>query len=273
MKDKRNLIVCAAGDRWLDKVIDELKDKGITAVPYKVPEQLWETAEECLGILISMEEINSLYSWLNIKDFYKQNQSEHILINEMTPKEGNNTVPQGMLSTKDAVKKLCSIQNRPVIIVFSAQEDEGELACLQAGAAECVSMSRSVSLAAERIWRQLTEYVEEDCNIIQWNCVILNQTKQQLHVGNRSCYLSGREYKVFVALLEAQGSVVSRYRLAALLWGEEGTCQHRNLDAVLSVLRRRLKDMELEIATRYREGYYLRECMKNYRLDEWTKKE
>ncbi|MCH5267350.1 MAG: winged helix-turn-helix domain-containing protein [Lachnospiraceae bacterium] len=262
MKDKE-LLICAASDIWLERVISGLGETGITVVTCKAPEQLWEAPVDSLGILISLEEIFSLHDWLYIKDFYEPRQSQMHFVQNSMLETNNNEKLQKIFLIKNMVQKLCRIQKCPVFIVLEGREDESELACLQAGAAECVSMTQAVPLAIERIGRKLIENVDEESAILCWNRVILDRKKQKLQVGNRCCYLSGREYKVLIELLQARGEVVSRNRLATVLWGEDGSRQHRNLDAVMRSLRNRLKDVELEIATRYREGYYLPESMEN----------
>ena len=259
MTTQKTLMVCAAGDKWLNKVIHGLEDVGISSVQCAVPEELWEIPQECSGILISLEEINSLYHWLEIKDIYEQEKLQNNLYFHIELEDKKPLHIHAKQLINNAVYMLCNKQICPVIIALSGREDRDEIFCLQAGAAECVSMLQSVPLVVERIRRQLTKNDEEEGEVLQWNCVIVDRRKRQLRVGKQSCYLSGREYKVLITLLQEKGAVVSRSRLATVLWGKCGVQQHRNLDAVLSLLRRRLKDMGLEIVTRYREGYYLRE--------------
>lgn len=258
-KINNEILVCAAGEAWLDKVVCQLNHSGIVAAPCAAPEELWEVPQKCLGILISLEEIISIQHWFQVETIFEKNNHSTISsipIFDSQPKEAARIkkpdIPEMLL------KRLCQIQTAPVFVIIPERDDLTEYTCLCTGVTECISAGQLVALAVERIRRHLVYYVEEHDMVLRWEHVILEQETGRFRVREQTGYLSAMECRAFAVLLQAKGAVVSRQTLAEQLWGESGKSRHRNLDAVIRSLRSRIRGADIEIGTRYGKGYYLK---------------
>lgn len=256
----RKILVCAAGDGWLEQVVCQLRRSGITAAPCAAPEELWEVSEECSGILISLEEIISIRSWFQVeKVFENENQEKTFSTNKLHREEESMAELRNLDVPDLLLKKLCQIQEAPVFVVVPERDDLTEYCCLLAGVAECIPTGQFVPLAVERIRRHFVENVDGRGKVLRWKHVILEMEKRQFQAGMVTGCLSATECTVLAVLLNAEGEIVSRYALAETLWGRDGNSHHRNLDAVIRALRGHIRGTGIEIVTCYGRGYYLRE--------------
>ncbi len=85
----------------------------------------------------------------------------------------------------------------------------------------------------------------------------LDSSMQQLYFNENSCALSSTEFRIFVALFEAQDQFLPRNEIRDRVWGQNFNISVRSIDSHISRMRRKLPDHFLKIESDRNNGYHL----------------
>ena len=87
----------------------------------------------------------------------------------------------------------------------------------------------------------------------------LDLTTHDLHCGERSVHLSGKEFEVLQMLMSHTSRVVSKQDLLMRVWGGEGDTSENSVEAYVSFLRKKLAHLKsnVRITTLRMLGYRL----------------
>ena len=87
----------------------------------------------------------------------------------------------------------------------------------------------------------------------------LDLSTHDLHCGDKSVHLSGKEFEVLSMLMSSTARVVSKQDLLTRVWGTEGDASENSVEAYISFLRKKLTHLksEVHISTLRMLGYRL----------------
>lgn len=193
-------------------------------------EELWQQTEYCLGIIVSIEEIDSMLFW---------GKANHVALEE---------------KRFEVLRSLLLIQPR-VVIVIPENNYELECQCLAAGAAECIHKDQPMQLIQTRLRRVLFWEKKNLC----FGEVILESGERRLSWRNHSVFLTELEGKLMERLMYHGSQLTDKSELLLQLWQKAEVAQQNRLNTVIRQLRQKIVNLPISIVTCYGKGYYLEE--------------
>ena len=193
-------------------------------------QELWQQTEYCQGIIVNIEEIDSMLFW---------GQADHAALEE---------------KRFEVLRSLLLIQPR-VVIVIPENNYELEYQCLAAGAAECIHKDQPMQLIQTRLRRVL---FWEKKNF-RFGEVILEAGEQRLSWHGQSVFLTDLEGKLMERLMYHGSQLTNKSELLLKLWQKADIAQQNRLNTVIRQLRQKIANLPISIVTCYGKGYYLEE--------------
>ena len=147
----------------------------------------------------------------------------------------------------------------PLIVITSDGADAALTEALSSGADDFIRKPIRPSELASRLHTRLVDQAQKEAkHLIQIEDVAVDREHQSLRGPKGNRYLSSTEMNLFLSLLQAQGSVVSRSTLKLRCWGQIAVSDNA-LDRKIYELRRALKDVgaQIEVGTSYGTGFCL----------------
>lgn len=237
MINKYEILLCDPDPMWSAWLQQEMQEDGICLKVVKEIEELWQQREGCLGIIVNIEEIDSMLFW---------GKADPAAIEE---------------KRYEALRSLLLVQPR-VVIVMPENDYELEYQCLAAGAAECIHKNQPIQLIRTRMRR-----------VLFWNRknfhfgeVILEAGERRLSWRNQSVTLTDMEEKLMERLMVHGNRLTNKKELLLKLWQKTETTQQNRLNTIIRQLRKKIKNLPIGIVTCYGKGYYLEECNEDKRM-------
>lgn len=155
---------------------------------------------------------------------------------------------EGWEAAEAILAKARGIEVPIILALIDSVDTEGMERALRAGAHDVVIPPHSAPsvLVRRRVIRRL---VHDGSNggfgqHVHLGSLTVNLSTRQVQAGDEPLRLSGREFELLLRLMEARGSVVSRERLLADIWGDDQGSD-AVLDATVHRLRKRLDERRL----------------------------
>ena len=188
-------------------------------------------------------------------DFWRkiaENIPKLILLDIMLPEEDGLII----LSKLQANEKY---KNIPVIMITAKDSEFDKVTGLDAGADDYIAKPFGIPELISRVHAVLRRY-EKTNHRTEYTIgkLYVNPGKHIIKVCGNEVELSFKEYSLLIALLEANGSVVSRSALLTRVWGEFYD-ESRTLDVHIRKLRVKLGEAGEYIRTVKNIGYKLEE--------------
>lgn len=230
MINEYKVLLCDPDPLWSTCLQQEMQEDGICLRSVKELEELWQQTEYCLGIVVNIEEIDSMLFW---------GKADHVAMAE---------------ERCEVLRSLLIIQPR-VIIVMPENDYELEYQCLAAGAAECIHKDQPMQLIQTRLRRVL--FWNE--NNLRFGEVIMETGERRLSWHGHSVSLTELEGKLMERLMYHGSRLTDKSELLRKLWQKEETKQQNRLNTIIRQLRKKIKNLPIGIVTCYGKGYYLEE--------------
>lgn len=148
--------------------------------------------------------------------------------------------------------------NIPIILLTAKDKETDVIVGLSVGADDYVTKPFSNSVLVARIEAVLrrTYPADEDVReILAAGPVIILPSAREVRVHGQPVELTGGEYGILVALIEAGGSILSRAQLKAALGEEAKGEKARIIDVHIASLRKKLGPARTIIKTVHSRGY------------------
>ena len=230
MINEYEVLLCDPDPLWSTWLQQKMQEDGICLRTVKELEELWQQTEYCLGIIVNIEEIDSMLFW---------GQADHVALEE---------------KRYEVLRSLLLIQPQ-VVIVIPENNYELEYQCLAAGAAECIHKDQPMQLIRTRLRRVL---FWEKKNL-RFGEVILEAGERRLSWRNQSVFLTDLEGKLMERLMYHGGQLTNKSELLLKLWQKADIAQQNRLNTVIRQLRQKIANLPISIVTCYGKGYYLEE--------------
>ncbi len=175
-----------------------------------------------------------------------------ILLDIMLPEEDGLSVLQKLQNTENT-------KNIPVIMLTAKDSEFDKVTGLDMGADDYISKPFGMTELISRIRAVLRRYEKNNLHTdYSIGALCVEPEKHIIKVDGEEISLSFKEYSLLMMLLEADGSVVTREKLLATVWGEFYE-ESRTLDVHIRKLRVKLKSAGKLIKTIKNIGYRLGE--------------
>lgn len=175
-----------------------------------------------------------------------------ILLDIMLPEEDGLSVLQKLQNTENT-------KNIPVIMLTAKDSEFDKVTGLDMGADDYISKPFGMTELISRIRAVLRRYEKNNLHTgYSIGALCVEPEKHIIKVDGEQISLSFKEYSLLMILLEADGSVVTREKLLAAVWGEFYE-ESRTLDVHIRKLRVKLKSAGELIKTIKNIGYRLGE--------------
>jgi len=148
--------------------------------------------------------------------------------------------------------------NIPIILLTAKDKETDVIVGLSVGADDYVTkpFSNSVLVARiEAVLRRAYPADEDVREILAAGAVIILPSAREVRVHGQPVELTGGEYGILVALIEAGGSILSRAQLKTALGEEAKGEKARIIDVHIASLRKKLGPARTIIKTVHSRGY------------------
>ncbi len=173
-----------------------------------------------------------------------------ILLDIMLPEEDG-------LSILGKLQADNNLKNIPVIMITAKGSEFDKVTGLDMGADDYIAKPFGMTELASRVRAVLRRYKKTNkSKEYKIGDLYVNPQKHIIEVSGKEITLSFKEYSLLIALLEAEGNVVSRDTLLARVWGEYYD-ESRTLDVHIRKLRVKLETAGDLIHTVKNIGYKL----------------
>jgi DNA-binding response OmpR family regulator len=146
----------------------------------------------------------------------------------------------------------------PIILLTAKDKETDVVVGLSVGADDYVTkpFSTSVLIARmEAVLRRAYPAGEDVREILAAGPVTIIPTAREVRVHGEPIELTGGEYSILVALIEAGGSILSRTQLKAALGSDAKGAKARIIDVHIASLRKKLGPAKTIIKTVHSRGY------------------
>jgi two-component system alkaline phosphatase synthesis response regulator PhoP len=170
-----------------------------------------------------------------------------------------------MLPQVDGIEicKILKQNNRysriPIIMLTAKGEETDRIVGLELGADDYMTKPFSPKELVARIkavLRRVRGRVERD-SVIKIGLLTIDSSRHIVKLKDKTLELTSKEYDLLLALIDAQGRVLSREFLLETVWGYDHAVniETRTVDMHIGQLRRKLKAEENRIVTVKNVGY------------------
>ena len=151
-----------------------------------------------------------------------------------------------MIPGVDGLRVLREIRSRgdrtPVLILTARGQEEDKVRGLKLGADDYVTKPFGVLELLARIEALLRRTrPARSGSPVRFGDVEVDPSIREVRRGDNAVGLSPKEFDLLWALLEAEGSVMSRQELMQKVWGYEASVLSRTVDTHIAELRRKLE--------------------------------
>lgn len=141
-----------------------------------------------------------------------------------------------------------SLKRTPIIILSARSGDMNRIKGLELGADDYLEKPFSLVELSLRIKKVLArakgiEKPREASTMtykLRSHQLVIDKLKREALLDGESLPFSPMEFKILLALVENEGSALSRDELLAAVWGDEGVVFDRTVDAFIAKIRKKL---------------------------------
>jgi DNA-binding response OmpR family regulator len=163
------------------------------------------------------------------------------------------------LSLCSALRRDSRTQNLPVIMLTARGDESDRIVGLEVGADDYVVKPfspKELVARARAIFRRIERKDPSDLPLRRGPLEV-DRTRHTVSWDGRAVHLTAKEFALLVALLEADGRVLSRQHLLESVWGYTYTEGTRTVDVHVRRLREKLPGLASELITVKSLGYRL----------------
>lgn len=180
----------------------------------------------------------------------KNEKPQLILLDIMLPEEDG-------LSVLRKLQTYSNYKNVPVIMITAKSSEFDKVTGLDMGADDYITKPFGMTELVSRVRAVLRRYEKTNqTKEYRVGDLYVNPEKHIIEVSGKEITLSFKEYSLLIALLEAEGNVVTRDALLARVWGDFYD-ESRTLDVHIRKLRVKLETAGELIQTVKNIGYKL----------------
>lgn len=148
------------------------------------------------------------------------------------------------LSGLEVCRELRRVSSVPILMVTAKGEETDRVVGLELGADDYIVKPYSTRELVARIranLRRAAAVTTVPSQVIAIGGLRVDLARREVARDGQPVHLSYREFELLLALLQAQGSVVTRERLLDQVWGREWVGDSRTLDVHMRWLREKLE--------------------------------
>lgn len=196
------------------------------------------------------------YQTITIKDFssvidtIKEENPHLILLDINLPVENGFSV----------CSKIRTFSNVPIIFVTCRDTDMDELNSIMLGGDAFITKPYNIAILLAKIVSLLKKtYSINQCELLQYNNVILHLESSSIEYNNQNVELTKNELKILYYLFKHAGTICPRNDIIDFLWENQLYVDDNTLSVNINRIREKLLKIGLEgfIKTKHRQGYTL----------------
>ncbi len=147
------------------------------------------------------------------------------------------------------LKKLQTIQIKPMILVLSARDTEvDKVTGLRLGADDFLTKPfglMELLARIEALIRRSQSFVSSSNTrtpeIVRYEALKVNLTSHQVHLDGAEIELAPKEFDLLAELISRPGEVISRIELMQKVWGHAAAIESRTVDTHIGELRKKIE--------------------------------
>lgn len=182
-------------------------------------------------------------------DELKSSKPDMVLLDIMLPDMDGMEILRILRSSSDT-------QKIPVIMLTAKSDRLDKIRGLDSGADDYITKPFDILELISRVKAVLRRSSSrEDADEYSYREIHLDNKRRLVCVGENKIPLTYKEYELLLMLLRASGTVVSREKIIADIWGDEFEGESRTLDVHIRTLRQKLGKAGSYIHTVRNVGY------------------
>lgn len=223
---KKSVLVWENDIGWCEQIQRALNREGILIKEAESKEALWHSLQEkgCVAVVISLEQLLEAFA-------------------------------DGVWESE--LYNICRSVRGPVLLSSDRQENDYELAALQAGATDYVHREKGIQIFAARLRKSLWRERELKGSNTDYPDIYEMLSLCQVQIGQAKIFLTPKEALVLHCFLHRKGEILSRETILAEAWGEQIPECKRVVDTIVKQLRSKIKETQYVIRSKYKLGYFL----------------
>jgi two-component system phosphate regulon response regulator PhoB len=181
----------------------------------------------------------------------RTNRPDLILLDIMLPDTSG-------INLTGKLKNTPKTANIPIILLTAKDKETDVVVGLSVGADDYVTKPFSTSVLVARIeavLRRAYPGEENVSEVLAAGPVTILPSAREVRVHGKPIELTGGEYGILIALIEAGGTILSRAQLKAALGEEAKGAKARIIDVHIAALRKKLGPARTIIKTIHSQGY------------------
>ncbi len=149
----------------------------------------------------------------------------------------------------------------PVLMLTARTTTTDKVEGLDAGADEYMTQPFEAPELLARLRALTRRQGEVVLDELSYADLTLDLSTHDLHCGERSVHLSGKEFEVLRMLMSSTSRVVSKQDLLTRVWGADGETSENSVEAYVSFLRKKMSHLksDVHVTTLRMLGYRLEE--------------
>ena len=190
----------------------------------------------------------------NANDFYKAIEEKIpslAVLDVMLPDEDG-------LQILEKVRSMPKLAKLPIIMVTARTTEIDKVKGLDLGADDYLTKPFGVMELIARVKALLRRSgVQEAKKVLRLEDISMDDEKHAVHVKNKQCELTFKEYELLKMLLENVGIVLKRESIMSRIWGTDYMGETRTVDMHIKTLRQKLGEAGNHIKTIRNVGYMM----------------
>lgn len=157
-------------------------------------------------------------------------------------------------------REIRKTSNVPIIVVTSRNNEIDELMSMNLGADDFITKPYNIQILLAHISAVLKRtYDSSACDILMYNGLQLNLSKNTIVVNGNEFELTKNEFKILYCLIKNKGSIISRDALMEYLWSSDVFIDDNTLTVNVNRLRKTLENAGIKdiIETKRGLGYMI----------------
>lgn len=157
-------------------------------------------------------------------------------------------------------REIRKTSNVPIIVVTSRNNEIDELMSMNLGADDFITKPYNIQILLAHISAVLKRtYDSSACDILMYNGLQLNLSKNTIVVNGNEFELTKNEFKILYCLIKNKGSIISRDVLMEYLWSSDVFIDDNTLTVNVNRLRKTLENAGIKdiIETKRGLGYMI----------------
>jgi two-component system KDP operon response regulator KdpE len=145
----------------------------------------------------------------------------------------------------EVTRRLREWMGAPIVVISARGQEDDKISALDVGANDYLTKPFATGelLARIRVWmRQLARgHRERDAPVIEIGELRIDLARRTVFAGGREVHLTPTEYKLFAALMQNAGRVITHRQLLEITWGPAYRNETQYVRVYMGQLRRKLE--------------------------------